>query len=467
MGIIKSVKLGFDSVMFQLLFLALYLPTTTLAVKPKEYGKAIFLTPFIERNKIDIALNQSRVLPLKGSDVVSHAGFLTVNKAYNSCLFMWFFESETTPEYAPVVLWLQGGPGSSALQTIFQENGRYYLKPSKGVGLRKHYLSQSMNTIYIDSPVGTGFSFTDRAEGYSRDENQAAADLYKALVQIFQLFEKYRRNEFFIVGQEYGGKLAISLAELITEKNQNNVKKINLKGLAIGNGLFDPISMVDSYANLLYTIGLIDLEWKKQFETKQAELKRLIGQNQFSNAVDTYIDMLIGNENSMFKNVTGYKNSLNYLQDTENSLYGTLEYNLKEKPFLRNATHVGYVPFNDGVVARDYLKDSIMQSVKPNLEKLLPKYRVLVYSGQLNIMVPYVAISKFLNSLKWSGSWSFKLAPRKLWIVDGAIAGYCKHTKTLSEVMIKDAGQLVSFDQPKLTKEMIVKFTTNTFTECS
>ena len=46
-------------------------------------------------------------------DVESYSGFLTVDKPNNGNMFFWFFPAEENPESAPVVIWLQVGPGAA------------------------------------------------------------------------------------------------------------------------------------------------------------------------------------------------------------------------------------------------------------------------------------------------------------------------------------------------------------------
>ena len=46
--------------------------------------------------------------------------------------------------------------------------------------------------IYIDNPVGTGFSFTEAQEGYPNFVNQSSEELFKALQQFFQLLPEYK-----------------------------------------------------------------------------------------------------------------------------------------------------------------------------------------------------------------------------------------------------------------------------------
>ena len=65
--------------------------------------------------------------------------------------------------------------------------------------------------IYIDQPAGTGFSFTEDANGYATNQYEVARDLYKALTQFYTLFPELLDNDFFITGESYGGRLKIIL----------------------------------------------------------------------------------------------------------------------------------------------------------------------------------------------------------------------------------------------------------------
>lgn len=57
----------------------------------EDAGEPLFLTPLIEGGKIDEARKASLVQHMEMKDVGSYAGYLTVNKEYNSNLFFWFF----------------------------------------------------------------------------------------------------------------------------------------------------------------------------------------------------------------------------------------------------------------------------------------------------------------------------------------------------------------------------------------
>nr|CAD7447925.1 unnamed protein product [Timema bartmani] len=57
---------------------------------------------------------------------------------------------------APVILWLQGGPGSSSLFGLFTENGPYIYSLDNQLERRQYSWSNKHHLIYIDNPVGTG-----------------------------------------------------------------------------------------------------------------------------------------------------------------------------------------------------------------------------------------------------------------------------------------------------------------------
>lgn len=119
-------------------------------------GEPLFLTPLIRQNKLDDARKLANVTePEITQFVESYSGYLTVNDTYQSNLFFWYFKAKENPISAPVILWLQGGPGASSLFGLFSENGPFSV--NKKLKLVKRDFSWHINhhLIYIDNPVGT------------------------------------------------------------------------------------------------------------------------------------------------------------------------------------------------------------------------------------------------------------------------------------------------------------------------
>ncbi|CAM2730452.1 unnamed protein product, partial [Rotaria socialis] len=86
-------------------------------------AQPLFLSPYIESGQIDQARNLSRVNLQPDYSYPSYSGYLTVNKTLQSNLFFWFFPAQSGNASAPVVVWLQGGPGASSLFGLFAEQG--------------------------------------------------------------------------------------------------------------------------------------------------------------------------------------------------------------------------------------------------------------------------------------------------------------------------------------------------------
>ena len=136
------------------------------------------------------------------------------------------------------LFFLQGGPGATSLYGLFKENGPIkaytvsdnqfghsqssqkiknkkspkpanyfddrYLKTPQPFPLYDRYAPKSelnryswnrnASLLYIDNPVGTGFSFTDHKSGYPNFVNQSSDDLFRALQQFFQMFDEYKER---------------------------------------------------------------------------------------------------------------------------------------------------------------------------------------------------------------------------------------------------------------------------------
>jgi vitellogenic carboxypeptidase-like protein len=70
---------------------------------------ALFITPLLESGKDVREIQKMAAIPLAElTGYPGFAGFLTVNKTFNSNMFFWFFPAQNDAANAPLVLWLQG-----------------------------------------------------------------------------------------------------------------------------------------------------------------------------------------------------------------------------------------------------------------------------------------------------------------------------------------------------------------------
>ena len=118
----------------------------------------------------------------------SYAGTMASNADGSHQLFFWMFPSED-PD-APVAIWLNGGPGASSSFGLFLENGPLVIKePSKGsfeVYANDNTWAKAATTIFIDQPVGTGFSYGD---SFVNNLDDAASEFVTLLTNLWEEFE--------------------------------------------------------------------------------------------------------------------------------------------------------------------------------------------------------------------------------------------------------------------------------------
>ena len=92
----------------------------------------------------------------------------------------------------------------------------------------------------------------------------------------------------------------------------------------------------------------------------------------------------------------------------------------------------------------------------PIINELL--LQVMIYSGQLDVIIAFPQTEHFLNDLEWSGKFIYSLTPRKIWRVEDNVAGYVRKARNLTLVLVRDAGHILRFDQPKWAFDMIQRF---------
>ncbi|BES90578.1 Carboxypeptidase [Nesidiocoris tenuis] len=450
--------MGLSLLLLGIICASVHISTTSpIADSASNTGKPLFLTPYVEEGRFIEARTASRVPSLPGAPTVeSYSGYLTVNKEYNSNLFFWFFPAENNRQKAPFALWLQGGPGGSSLYGTFAENGPFSINEDDlTLTQGKHYWSQELNMIYIDSPVGTGFSFTQYEEGFATNETRVGADLYSALVQFFQLFPEYKKNKFFITGESYAGKYIPALAHTIHVNNPSADLKINLVGFAIGDGWIDPRNMM-VYSEYLLQHGIVDEKTAAAMKIHEKNATALIDQKKFHEATEEWHKVV-----GLFEAATGGELSTYDYTLVHNNFDGDedLISRYLNQPHVRKAIHVGDLVYNDGSKVSQHLFDDMTKSVADWLEELLDHYKVLLYNGQLDIIVAYPLTMSFVKTLKWSGAAAYAKASRELWYVENELAGFHKTVGNFTEILVRNAGHMVPGDQPLWALDMITRFT--------
>ncbi|XP_014744463.1 PREDICTED: lysosomal protective protein isoform X1 [Sturnus vulgaris] len=177
-------------------------------------------------------------------------------------LHYWFVEAQSNPQSSPLVLWLNGGPGCSSMEGFLKEHGPFLIQPD-GVTLKynEYAWNKIANILYVESPAGVGFSYSDD-KNYGTNDTEVAHNNYLALKDFLRLFPEYSKNDLFLTGESYGGVYIPTLAEWVMQD-----PSLNLKGIAVGNGLSSYEINDNSLVYFAYYHGLLGTEMWKDLQT--------------------------------------------------------------------------------------------------------------------------------------------------------------------------------------------------------
>ncbi|KAK9115346.1 hypothetical protein Syun_022143 [Stephania yunnanensis] len=393
------------------------------------------------------------------------SGYLPINSTTGSSIFYTFYEAQAPisplPQ-TPILIWLQGGPGCSSMVGNFLELGPYRVEADPQTSLTLSPNSGAWNhlfgLLFFDSPIGTGFSIAGNAEEIPRDQQTVANHLFVALRSFLMLNTLFKSRPIYITGESYGGKYVPAFGAYVLEMNSRLPanRRVNLKGVAIGNGLTDPGTQVGTHGITAYYSGLIDEKQKNEIEEVQRVAVRLVSEEKWAEATDARNQVL-----GKLENFTG----LATLYDLRRR--SPYEFDLLDKflnkdevqRWLGVKSHVVWEDCSDVVGAA--LHEDVMKSVKFMVEGLVSEsstsssFKVLLYQGQFDLRDGVVSTEAWIKTMRWEGLEEYLKSERKIWRVNGEVAGYVQRYGRFSEVVVSGAGHLVPTDQPVNAQAMI------------
>lgn len=102
---------------------------------------------------------------------------------------------------------LVSGPGATSMYGNFEELGPFSLAADGSTLVPRNFTwNLHYHLLFVDNPVGTGFSYTEDERGYVRNMADVANDLYAFLELWFAIYVDYQKVDFYITGESYAGK---------------------------------------------------------------------------------------------------------------------------------------------------------------------------------------------------------------------------------------------------------------------
>ncbi|KAL9277226.1 hypothetical protein ACSQ67_025234 [Phaseolus vulgaris] len=385
----------------------------------------------------------------------SRSGYLPVNPASASAIFYAFYEAQNSTLHlsqTPLLIWLQGGPGCSSMLANFYELGPWRVTQSLTLQRNPASWNRIFGLLFLDNPVGSGFSVASTPQEIPKDQNAVAKHLFAAITNFLLLDPLFKHRPIYITGESYAGKYVPAIGYYILKKNDKleASERVNLGGVAIGDGLSDPETQVASHAVNAYYAGLINERQKKELEKVQLEAVALTQMRNWSEATDARNKVL-----GMMQEMTGLATLYDYTRKRpyeDDLVEGLLNIGEVKKALGVNESFV-YEICSD--VVGEALHDDVMKSVKDMVEYLVRRSRVLLYEGLYDLRDGVVQTEVWVKTMKWEGIEKFLNAERKIWKVNGELAGYVQNWKSLTNVVVLGAGHLLPTDQPLNSQTMI------------
>ncbi|XP_011809119.1 PREDICTED: retinoid-inducible serine carboxypeptidase [Colobus angolensis palliatus] len=366
--------------------------------------------------------------------------YVTVRK--DAYMFWWlYYATNSCKNFSelPLVMWLQGGPGGSSTGFgNFEEIGPLDsdLKPRKTTWL------QAASLLFVDNPVGTGFSYVNGSGAYAKDLAMVASDMMVLLKTFFDCHKEFQTVPFYIFSESYGGKMAAGIGLELYKAVQQGTIKCNFAGVALGDSWISPVDSVLSWGPYLYSMSLLEDKGLAEVSEIAEQVLNAVNKGLYREATELW-----GKAEMIIEKNTDGVNFYNIL--TKSSPTSTVESGLEfTQSHLGQATNV-FVNMEE-----DFMKPAI--SI---VDKLLEAgINVTVYNGQLDLIVDTMGQEAWLRKLKWPELPKFSQLKWKALYSDPKsleTSAFVKSYKNLAFYWILKAGHMVPSDQGDMALKMM------------
>jgi carboxypeptidase D len=172
---------------------------------------------------------------------------------------------------------------------LFLENGPFKVNGDLSVSVNPHAWTAVANVLYIDQPVGTGLSYTKG--GYPKNDGDVNRNLLEFFDDFFTVHDDLAGREMFLSGESHAGHYLPSFAQAIVKRSDkqgpnhpNKNEVINLAGVCIGNGWFDPRNQYD-VSEFAHGVGLVSHSQAISLKQKEKMCRGKLDSGSYMNGI--------------------------------------------------------------------------------------------------------------------------------------------------------------------------------------
>ncbi|EQC40383.1 hypothetical protein SDRG_02281 [Saprolegnia diclina VS20] len=396
--------------------------------------------------------------------VAQSSGYLPV--APETQYFYYYFESRDRPASDPLVLWLNGGPGSSSMLGLFLENGPCLVQKDGSLMYNEHAWNSRANVLYVDQPASVGLSVGPLSAPAAIGPN-----MLQFLRGFFALHPDLARRPLYLTGESYAGHYIPVIATTLLSANES---AINLRGIAIGNGLTDTdiqaqhqLDMVTNQYNvtLVPSSHLPELQAMAQDVTKSIRACRTTKNDSVCEDAALAFITFQGTMES-------YAPTRNSLDIRQECIDDACEAPMKAvATFLNRPDVQAQLGLPSPVVYRSdnpkymepFLVDIVTNYAHHVEAVLAANVPVLLYAGDADLQCNWQSIDAWSAAMAWAQTSSYTKTTLQPYVAaDGRTVGQVRAHDLLTFVRIFEAGHLVPSAQPQVSLEMLNTFLAGT-----
>ncbi|CAN8302647.1 unnamed protein product [Cochlearia groenlandica] len=431
-------------------------------------------------------LKEDLVTNLPGQPEVTfrqYAGYVDVDDKAGRSLFYYFVEAEKQANTKPLTLWLNGGPGCSSIGGgAFTELGPFY-PAGDGLGLRRNSKSwnKASNLLFVDSPAGVGWSYSNTTSDYTTGDESAAKDMLVFMLRWFNKFPEFKNQNLFLAGESYAGHYIPQLADIILKYNTQHSNGFNfkLKGIAIGNPLLKLDRDVPATYEFFWSHGMISDELgltimnncnfedytfssshntTKPCEAAMSEAGTII--TQYVNYYDVLLDIcyptLVEQELRLKKMGTKMSMGVDVCISYEEQIYLSL-------PEVQKALHANQtqLPYQWSMCSSllNYNNTDGDTNILPILKRIVEsKVHVWVFSGDEDSVIPLLGSRTLVRELAEDLNFNITV-PYGAWFHRGQVGGWViEYGNLLTFATVRGAAHMVPYAQPSRSLHLFHSF---------
>ncbi len=385
----------------------------------------------------------------------SFSGYVLLNETTQSNMFYWLFPAQLAPwDSAPLILWLEGGPGIPGTFQVFGGMGPYRANSSSTVTANEFTWNLNYSLLFVDNPVGVGFSYVEEGDGIPQTADEVARDLYIFLLQFYTVYPQYLQVDLYVFGESYGGKYVPWLTNYILNQQQIPSPKVllPLRGIGIGDGLVDPMLQASYWVEFGIMNGLLDSSEAKYWNEQIDSISVLIQEDLLLNASIEYLETML----SKLATAAGYVNPYDIRRyDYPQDMYigESIVNNTQFEQLLHVYPHImpTYANLSIGIAS------SVVQPSAPLFPRIFSEssLRVFIYNGQNDWLIPARSLDAWICALGWSGAAAYNETARSVFQYDQSTAAYVKQYGTLTTAVVVGAGHFANWDKPEVMQSLV------------